>query len=47
MYSNTCKNIILNKYSYKYMKTIGNMQNKMDFYDYYNEIEYKHDYEKK
>ena len=28
------------------MNTIGDMQNEMDFYDYYNEFDYNHDYEK-
>ena len=28
------------------MNTIGNMQNEKYFYDYYNEVEYIHDYEK-
>ena len=27
------------------MKTIGDMQNEMDFYDHCNEFEYIHDYE--
>ena len=28
------------------MNTIEDMQNEKDFYDYYNKIEYKHDYVK-
>ena len=27
------------------MKTIGDMQNEKDFYDYYNVFVYNHDYE--
>ena len=27
-----------------YMNTIDDMQNEMDFYDYYNEIENNHDF---
>ena len=27
-----------------YMKTIGDMQNEMCFYDHYNEFEYNHDF---
>ena len=27
------------------MNTIDDMQNEMDFYDHYNELEYNHDYE--
>ena len=26
------------------MNTIGDMQNEMDFHDYYNEFEYNHDF---
>ena len=44
-YFKTCNNTLLISFVDFYMNTIGDMQNEMNFFHHYNEIEYNHYFE--